>query len=87
MGSGIMDLLQDIHSMLDCPQSELESLKGGKEGTTTGLRAAAPWQQLRSSYQMPTPSTDAGLEELAEDVRANVAKRAQQLLLLSPIHH
>ena len=61
MGSDIMDLLQDIHSRLDAQQSELESLKVGKEETTNGLRAAAARQQLESSHQMPTSSADSSI--------------------------
>ena len=64
-----MELLQGIHSRLDAQQSDLEYLKGSKEGTTTDFGAiSASSQQLGGTPKISTSSITPGIDELADDV-------------------
>ena len=70
---------------LDAQQNDLDSLKSTKEGTAAGTRAARVGSQQKVDNPQASPIISAaGLDELAEEVRARVAKRAQQLPLFTP---
>ena len=80
-----MYLLHGIHSRLDAQHDDLDYLKVSKEGTTSSFGAAtASSQQLGSNRQASNMGAATGIDDLAEDVQARLAKRAQQLPLLIP---
>ena len=80
-----MDLLHDLHSRLDAQQNDLDSRKSTKEGTAAGTRTARVGSQQQMDNPMATTLVAAaGLDELAIEVWAMVAKKVEQLPLLSP---
>ena len=78
-----MDLLHDPQSRLDTQQNDLDSLKSSKEGTASSTSTGrVRCKQQTDPIVAPHLAEAAGLDDLATDVWARVAKRVQQLPLL-----
>ena len=81
-----MHLLLDLHRQLHAQQKDVDSLKLSKVEVHL-VRDLVPVQVelVASSRQtLPQLAEATGLDDLAEEVQARVARRVQQLPLLGP---
>ena len=83
-----MDLLHDLHSRLDAQQNDLDSLKASKKGTAPSISAGRVSGKQQMDPRVAPYSTEAaGLNELAKEVWARLAKRGPKAASTGPMFH